>query len=578
MMRLVLLLSCITLYVKCEDKAIFYAERLRPMGDRGLILEGKVTDEGTIQIEQTERKTIVNGWDTKKGLYPWYASIHRSASSQGYDKHYFYCGSSLVSEEFVLTAAHCKVEVNDVIIVGQLCYKDDNCGQTRERRRVKNTFEHPDFSNGLYGGVGFDYLLLQLDTPVLNISPVVLDNGSVSPKFHDSKVLHAIGLGVTNVAYGQKASFLQEIELLYVPEDQCQEEFKPIKLQPSTLCCHHPDQSGDSCVGDSGGPLYDRENNVLVGLTSYGESTCTSQIPSVYARISQNFSWIKSTICSNTSLDSFICSQVVVSSDINTDNNADWCKDGLDIGLLIKTDAYPSETTIHLTDLTSNKNYLQSFSLAYLAKDSNHIGNLCLPSNSNPCYRFAIIDSFGDGIDMNGEDHDYCVSVNEKVVTCNANFDGYHESVVFPNDLCEEICKPATYSLYVTTGADNSIVINVQNSDGTSLINPYTYHDLNSLQEYHFHLDLCSDKEYTFKVLDISDATFHIEDEDGNTIVSETDFDNTLTDSVQSTTFLMSRSLNRNSPPNKEMSRASHRDMCSVLSAATILLIVRLLL
>lgn len=129
------------------------------MGDRGHIFEGKVTDEGNIQVEQTERKTIVNGWDTKKGLYPWYASIHRSASSQGYDKHYFYCGSSLVSEEFVLTgkikssiklfgllqhrfyvltifsAAHCKVEVNDVIIVGQLCYKDDNCGQIRERRR-----------------------------------------------------------------------------------------------------------------------------------------------------------------------------------------------------------------------------------------------------------------------------------------------------------------------------------------------------------------------------------------------------------------------------------------------------------
>ena len=111
---------------------------------------------------------------------------------------------------------------------------------------------------------------------------MVVDNGSVSVNFQDSKILHAIGLGVTNVAYGQKASFLQEIELLYVPEDQCQEEFKPIKLQPSTLCCHHPDQSGDSCVGDSGGPLYDRENNVLVGLTSYGESTCTSQIPSKF--------------------------------------------------------------------------------------------------------------------------------------------------------------------------------------------------------------------------------------------------------------------------------------------------------
>lgn len=103
MMRLVLLLSCITLYGKCEDKAIFYAERSRSRGDHGLILERKVSEEGNIQVQQTQRKTIVNGWDTKKGLYPWYASIHRSASSQGYDKHYFYCGGSLVNEEFVLT-------------------------------------------------------------------------------------------------------------------------------------------------------------------------------------------------------------------------------------------------------------------------------------------------------------------------------------------------------------------------------------------------------------------------------------------------------------------------------------------
>lgn len=435
-----------------------------------------------------------------------------------------------------------------------------------------------------------------------------VDNGSVSPNYRDStKVLHAVGLGVTNVAYGQKASFLQEIELLYVPEEQCQEEFKPIKLQPSTLCYHHPDQSGDSCVGDSGGPLYDRENNVLVGLTSYGESTCTSQIPSkflyafnyskdyamsahpasnhihvgVYARISERFAWIKSTICANSSFNSFICSQSVIESEMNEVADSDWCKEGLDIGLLIKTDAYPSETSIHLTDLTSNKQYLQSFSLSYLAKDSNHIGNLCLPSNANQCYRFAIIDAFGDGIDMNGEDHDYCVSANDGRVHCNANFDGYHESVVFPNDLCEKICKPATYNLYVKTGADNSIVINVQNSHGTSLINPYTFYGMNAQQDYQFHLDLCSDKEYTFAVLDISDATFYIEDEDGNVIVSETNFDNTLTNSIQSKTFLMSRSLNRKSSPNKATSSAFHRgkgsDIVTFLVSATFSLMLQFL-
>lgn len=301
----------------------------------------------------------------------------------------------------------------------------------------------------------------------------------------------------------------------------------------------------------------------------------------VYARISENFSWIKSTICANTSFDSFICSQSVIESDMNEVVDSDWCKDGLDIGLLIKTDAYPSETIIHITDLTSNKQYLQSFSLSYLAKDSNHIGNLCLPGNANQCYRFAIIDTFGDGIDLNGEDHDYCVSANEKRVECNANFDGYHESVVFPNDLCEKSCKPATYNLYVKTGADNSIVINVQNSHGTSLIHPYTFYGMNAQQEYHFHLDLCSDKEYTFAVLNISDATFYIEDEDGNVIVSETNFDNTLTNSIQSKTFLMSRSLNRTSSPNKASSSAFHPGkegyIAPTLVPSTILLMVQLL-
>lgn len=102
MMRLLFLLSFIS-RTRCEEKAIFYSERSRPRGDHGLIFERKVSEEGNIQVEQTERKTIVNGWDTKKGLYPWYASIHRSASTQGYDQHYFYCGGSLVSEEFVLT-------------------------------------------------------------------------------------------------------------------------------------------------------------------------------------------------------------------------------------------------------------------------------------------------------------------------------------------------------------------------------------------------------------------------------------------------------------------------------------------
>ena len=41
----------------------------------------------------------------------------------------------------------------------------------------------------------------------------------------------------------------------------------------------------DACQGDSGGPLYDKENDVLVGIVSWGMGCAHSQYPGVYASI-----------------------------------------------------------------------------------------------------------------------------------------------------------------------------------------------------------------------------------------------------------------------------------------------------
>lgn len=62
----------------------------------------------------------------------------------------------------------------------------------------------------------------------------------------------------------------------------------PGQITNNMMCAADPGK--DSCQGDSGGPLYDSDNNVLVGVVSWGTGCASSAYPGVYARVSAQVS------------------------------------------------------------------------------------------------------------------------------------------------------------------------------------------------------------------------------------------------------------------------------------------------
>lgn len=48
-----------------------------------------------------------------------------------------------------------------------------------------------------------------------------------------------------------------------------------------------------------GGPLYDSDNNLLVGAVSWGYECAMNGYPGVYSRVSSQATWIKNTVCTD---------------------------------------------------------------------------------------------------------------------------------------------------------------------------------------------------------------------------------------------------------------------------------------
>lgn len=233
-----------------------------------------------IDLESPEFR-IVGGTKSTQGRYPYQVALVEKDSQ--------FCGGSLISPMWVLSAAHCYGSVTHVEI-GR--FDLDNDSEVYERIKVQHEIPHPYFD---IATVDYDFMLLKLEQPS-NYTPVMIDDDGSIDLIHGQD-LTVIGWGKTSYSmFGSFSNVLLEVEVDYVPRGICNRRFSVLGVEISErmICASRKGKS--SCNGDSGGPMIikgeDGLADIQVGIVSWGVGCAKMFLPAVYSRVSTAIDFI----------------------------------------------------------------------------------------------------------------------------------------------------------------------------------------------------------------------------------------------------------------------------------------------
>ncbi|XP_063912158.1 serine protease snake-like [Zophobas morio] len=245
-------------------------------------------------------KRIVGGDRAGSAEFPHMALL--GYQSKNSDNLRWLCGGSLISEQHVLTTAHClftshQFDGPKLVLLGVTNINDPN---HRQEIKVVEKVAHPDYKRGsVYNDIG----LVKLEKPVEMTSyvrPACLYTDSV---IHVTDGI-ATGWGSTESVGRSKSENLLKVTLKIIDHQTCSDSYKNATnldkgiVNDIQVCTGGGNERKDTCQGDTGGPIqiYHSSDATLctydvVGLISFGRA-CVGA-PSVNTRVSYYIKWIE---------------------------------------------------------------------------------------------------------------------------------------------------------------------------------------------------------------------------------------------------------------------------------------------
>ncbi|XP_027204536.1 uncharacterized protein LOC113798233 [Dermatophagoides pteronyssinus] len=242
---------------------------------------------------------IIGGREANKGKWPWIVAILNR-------NHEAFCGGTLITSQFVITAAHC-VRRRLYIRAGEHDLMIPEGSEQQEQ--VSSLFVHPEYDPDT---VDNDIALLKLRRPLqMNrfVSPICLPT--------DQDILPTNSLG-TILGWGKRknsamfgSDVLHQAQVPIADNDDCRNVYKDkYMISDNMVCAGYKKGKIDSCAGDSGGPLlFSKKSSTtattmdtkwfLYGITSFGEGCGKKNKYGIYAKVPNVVQWVRKTIMEN---------------------------------------------------------------------------------------------------------------------------------------------------------------------------------------------------------------------------------------------------------------------------------------
>uniref|UniRef100_A0A8D0B6Z0 Transmembrane protease serine 7 n=1 Tax=Salvator merianae TaxID=96440 RepID=A0A8D0B6Z0_SALMN len=279
-------IPCTNHTFKCSNNICFRKQNARCDGTVDCLDK---SDESNCSksVQTTFLKMIVGGLDSQEGEWPWQASLHFAGVA--------YCGASVISKEWLLSAAHCFQgnRLSDPRIwTAHLGMRTQ--GKAKFVSTIKRIIVHEYYNSRNYD---YDIALLQLSTPWHDtmkwlIQPICLP--PATHRVHTGEKCWVTGWGQKQETDDEISAVLQKAEVEIVDQTLCHSTYGLITAR--MLCAGIMSGKKDSCKGDSGGPLSCRSKGdgkwFLIGIVSWGYGCGRPNFPGVYTRVSNFAVWI----------------------------------------------------------------------------------------------------------------------------------------------------------------------------------------------------------------------------------------------------------------------------------------------
>ncbi|XP_048342980.1 prothrombin [Sphaerodactylus townsendi] len=276
-------------------------------GLRPLFEKRKIADDFEAELLESMGGRIVKGQDAQLGSAPWQVMLFKKSPQE------LLCGASLISDRWILTAAHCifyppwdkNFTADDLVVrIGKHNRKIHE--RTMEKiALLDKIIIHPKYN--WRENLDRDIALLRLRKPVPfsdYIQPICLPTKeTVQSLLLTGYKGRVTGWGNLFETWGSSSNalptYLQLVNLPIVDRDTCKASTK-IKITDNMFCAgYSPDDSkrGDACEGDSGGPftMKNPQDNrwYQVGIVSWGEGCDRDGKYGFYTHVFRLKKWMK---------------------------------------------------------------------------------------------------------------------------------------------------------------------------------------------------------------------------------------------------------------------------------------------